>query len=132
MRLSDVRQTYYDHSGKASEIVRQLGFAGIALVWLFKTGADGRWLVPRDLLPAAVCIAIGLSLDLLHYFVGAVVWGVYGRYRERCGTSEDEEFLVHPKLNWPANVFYFGKITFILVAYIVFIIPFFICRFLSP
>ena len=36
MKLSDYRETYYEFSGKASDVTRQLAFAGIAIVWIFK------------------------------------------------------------------------------------------------
>ena len=41
MNLAFVRERYAYYSGKASDIVSQLDFAGIALVWLFKTEIKG-------------------------------------------------------------------------------------------
>lgn len=46
MKLQDVRSTYYELSGKTSDLVRQLGFAGIALIWLFRTDLAGQPRIP--------------------------------------------------------------------------------------
>jgi hypothetical protein len=127
MRLADARQSYYDFSQKASDIVRQLGFAGIALIWLFKTDVDGRWTVPVGLLPAVVCIVTGLAFDLLHYVVAAVIWGAYARRKEKT-LGEAEEFKADSRLNWPSLFFYYGKIAAMVTAYVIFIIPFVVCR----
>jgi len=41
MKLKDAREIYYFYSGKTSDLVRQLGLAGIAVIWLFKYDAQG-------------------------------------------------------------------------------------------
>jgi len=40
MKLAQARGHYEYFSGKASDISRQLGFAGIALIWVFKTQVE--------------------------------------------------------------------------------------------
>lgn len=54
MQLKDTRESYQFFSGKASEIVRQLGFAGIAVIWVFKVTVGDRQIVPPELLPAGI------------------------------------------------------------------------------
>jgi len=54
MKLEDVRQAYEDLSGKASDIVRQLSLAGLALVWLFHAGSDKTLTLDKILLRAAI------------------------------------------------------------------------------
>ena len=41
MKLKDAREIYYFYSGKTSDLVRQLGLAGIAVIWLFKYDVQG-------------------------------------------------------------------------------------------
>jgi hypothetical protein len=41
MKLQKARDTYYEYSGKLSDITRQLSFAGIAIVWIFRAGDKG-------------------------------------------------------------------------------------------
>ena len=36
MKLSEYANVYAEFSGKASDVARQLAFAGLALVWLFR------------------------------------------------------------------------------------------------
>ena len=72
LQFSLDRYTYY--SGKAGDIVRQLGFAGIAIIWIFKSDTDKQWKVPQELIPAAILITISLGLDFLQYVAGALAW----------------------------------------------------------
>lgn len=90
MKLKDTRESYQFFSGKASEIVRQLGFAGIAVIWVFKVTAGERQIVPTELLPAGILLVSGLTLDLLHYVTGTLIWGVYNRNKEKQLNAESE------------------------------------------
>ena len=49
MKLQGYRADFYTYSGKASDLSRQLAFAGIALIWLFKKDDAGRLSIPPDL-----------------------------------------------------------------------------------
>ena len=44
--LKDYRADFYTFTGKASDITRQLAFAGIALIWIFKTDRTGTFRYP--------------------------------------------------------------------------------------
>ncbi|HEY0025904.1 MAG TPA: hypothetical protein VGB24_23645 [Longimicrobium sp.] len=118
MKLSDVRTAYEVNSGKASDIARQLGFAGIALIWLFRTEVAGQPQIPDALLTPGLMIVIALTFDLLQYVSGAIVWSVYNRRAERLGRSQDEEFDVPPAINWPALFFFWAKVAFLALAYV--------------
>lgn len=82
MTLKDFREAYYTLSGKASDITRQLGFAGLGAIWIFKYGSAGSERVPNELVPAAVAIVLALLLDFLQYAVGSLVWGAFARYTD--------------------------------------------------
>lgn len=118
MKLENLRENYDYFSQKTSEIVRQLGFAGIALVWVFKTDVGGRQIVPPELLPAARLIVIGLGLDLLHYVTGTLIWGIYNGIKERAGTTEETKFLAPRPINWATLFFFWAKVIVIVIAYI--------------
>lgn len=90
MKLEDTRESYQFFSGKASEIVRQLGFAGIAVIWVFKVTVGDRQVVPPELLPAGILLVSGLTLDLLHYVIGTLIWGIYNRSKEKQLNAETE------------------------------------------
>lgn len=118
MKLKDARENYYYFSQKMSEIVRQLGFAGVALIWIFKDEVDGKQVVPPALLTTAKFIVIGLGFDLLHYVAGTLVWGIYNGLKERSGTKEGTEFLAPRAINWPTLFFLWAKVIAIFIAYI--------------
>lgn len=83
MDLKDARENYVYFSGQASTVVRQLGFAGIAIIWIFSEGdKPNRATVPRDLLVPGLLLVVALASDLLQYVAGALCWGCYQRWRE--------------------------------------------------
>lgn len=108
-------------SGKASEIVRQLGFAGIALVWLFRVEGQGGFdvLPPRLRFPATL-VVLALALDLLQYVWGSAAWGILGRTKERRiqAGKASEPFDAPVWINYPTNFFFWGKIIAIGTAYL--------------
>jgi hypothetical protein len=122
MKLENVRENYSYNSGKASDIVRQLGFAGIALVWIFRIDNAGVQAIRSELIMPATLIVITLSLDFLQYVAGTIVWGVYGRKKELEFETQNkdldkEEFIYSRYLNWPANSLFCLKIITIAWAY---------------
>lgn len=117
MKLKDARENYYFHTGKTSELVRQLGLAGIAVIWLFKKDVAGVPKIPEQLLLPLVLIVLGLALDLLQYVFAAVIWGVYQRQKEK-QVAEDDEFEAPRYLNWPAIGFFALKSSAIVAAYV--------------
>ncbi len=119
MKLEDVRSAYQYFSEKASDIVRQLGFAGIALIWLFHSEVGGKPVINSALLPAGFWIILALTCDLLHYVAGTLVWGIYNRRSEQASRSETEEFTANPMLNWPILTFFWGKVVCIIIAYVI-------------
>lgn len=121
MKLEEVRAAYYEATGKTSEIVRNLGFAGIALVWIFKTGADGNQTIPGNLLLPAILIVIGLTLDLCQYVARSVIWGLYNRIKEGRGVTDEQQFEAPGYINWLPLFFFWSKIICIIVAYILLI-----------
>jgi hypothetical protein len=128
MKLADLRQAYYDASAKTSELVRQMGFAGIALVWIFKSGTDTDPKLRNDFLYPAIFIVISLAFDLSQYIVASAAWGIYNRIKELQGVVEEEEFLAPSWINWAADLLFAGKIICMAAAYI-FLIKFLWTRF---
>ena len=118
MTLDDAREAYYQHTGRASDVLRQLGVAGIGVIWVFKAEVNGMASIPRPLLLPALLLVAGLFLDLLQYVLASAVWGSFARLREREGTGPGESIVAPPWLNWPALVCYWGKVLLILAAYV--------------
>ena len=118
MKLADSRQAYYDMSNTASGLVRQLAFAGIAVIWIFKTDVSVRGFnVPNELIWPGFLFVLALLLDLLHYLVGTAVWGIFSRMKEKKGVIEEKTFEAPAKINWPANGFVWSKSIAVLIGY---------------
>lgn len=82
-KLSDYLDTYRRLSGKASDVSRNLSFAGIALIWIFKCDSQNGPVIPRGLLFPLILFAASLFCDLMQYCLGAVIWGSFFKYQEK-------------------------------------------------
>lgn len=119
MTLATARQAYQELSAKASEIARQLAFAAIALVWLFKESQpDGGIFVPRELVAPVVLALVALGADLLQYLVAALSWGAYARLQERRGVGEEQKFDAPAAINRVPLLLFFVKQAAVVVAYV--------------
>lgn len=122
MKLSQYRESYYSLSGSASSVGRQAAFAGIALVWIFKTQDAGQSVpivLPEALLLPTLAFIVSLASDLLQYISGAAIWGFYCRYKEKeLGAGNDDEFSAPIWLNWPALVFFWVKHAAVITGYV--------------
>lgn len=119
MNLSGYKKDYYELSGLASTACRQLAFAGIALIWIFKSGESSSICLPDSLLIPAGLLVLSLTFDMLQYVVGATVWGFFHRYHEKRkeNPESDPYVLAKPIYNWPANSFFYLKILSVVSAY---------------
>jgi hypothetical protein len=103
-------------SEKASEINRQLAFAGIAIIWVFKIDAGGgRQIVPYELFLPGLLLVIGLALDLLHSVLRSEIWYRITRKHEEANTLN---FPVAPWVNYPGDLLYWLKIVATVSAYV--------------
>src|SRR5680860_754515 len=80
--VADYKEDYEYFTGKASEINRNLALAGIAIIWIFKTTSETGIAIPQDLITPLIWLVISLSLDLLQYIVGGLIWLIFYRYQE--------------------------------------------------
>jgi hypothetical protein len=119
MKIADYRADYYAFSSKASEISRQLSFAGIALVWVFKPKDAAPTAIPPELLWPAGLFVLALGLDLLHAAYGTFVWGFFSRYHEKRHIGSDQELDSPAWFNWPTLFFFWGKISAVIAGYVV-------------
>lgn len=117
MDLDGFRKSYYERSGKASDVARQLSFAGIALIWIFKAERGGPDSVPTELYLPAVLFVVALALDLLQYAWGAFIWGAFCRYKEKKGVNPNAELVAPPWFNWPALACFWLKLAAVVAAY---------------
>lgn len=114
MELSKYNEKANSFSKSASDIVRQLALAGIAIVWIFKNDSKTD-ILPTELDKAVFCFIVTLALDFLHYFVMSLILKGFFRYHEQKGTVGDILFKWY--LNAPGYILYISKIIACSIAY---------------
>ena len=119
MKLSEYNKVYQEFSGRASDVARQLAFAGIALIWVFKIDAKPVPKVPEGLLLPSAFLAVALAADLLHYTVSTLIWGWFHRHHEKKLTQDidDPELTASPYFNYPTLFFFWTKLGCTVIAY---------------
>ena len=115
LTLKDGYERSGEASDKSSEINRQLAFAGIAIIWVFKTDSDGRQIVPNELFLPGLLLVASLSFDLLQYVVKSEIWRIVTRKKEKAGVKE---FVVPPWINYFGDALYWIKIVATIIAYV--------------
>lgn len=118
MNLTDYRASYYEFSGKASDVARQLAFAGIALIWIFHETGAGPIVIPKRLIWPAAFFICGLGFDLLQYAAGALIWGAFQRHHEKLlGPDSKKALSAPPWFNWPGIFCFWSKLALVLAGY---------------
>ena len=83
MTLKDAREAYYTYTGNVSELARQLSFAGIGVIWVFRSKeAPSGFVWDPSLRWTATLFVAALALDLLQYVYASLAWGVFHRQKE--------------------------------------------------
>ncbi|MEW6338261.1 MAG: hypothetical protein AB1625_12795 [Acidobacteriota bacterium] len=118
MTLADIRKAYAERSKSTSDVSRQLGFAGLGLVWIMRTGDGGLDAIPGVLLLPAALLILGLGLDLAQAVLSTAIWGAYQGYITRKGVPEELDFRAPRWFNWPAVICFWGKLVAISWAYV--------------
>ncbi len=92
MALRDYNTEMEDYTRLASGAARQLAFAGIAVVWVFRaTGENGAPVLPKGLALAVLCFALALALDLGQYVVGWLIYKAFHRRHEKVAQRVGEQ-----------------------------------------
>ena len=117
MKIQEYRDAFYVFSGKVSDITRQLAFAGIAVIWLFKKDVSGIPKIDEALVLPGLLIVISLSCDLLQYSVGALIWRCVYRYKEKAGVSEDVDVKHSSSLELPIYCFFVIKVCSLIASF---------------
>lgn len=119
MKVQELLDAYYEASGKASELSRQLAFAGIAIIWLFRVGEQsGGIQFSEALLVPLFCFVAGLALDLGQYVYKSIVWSALNRHYWKRYQDNEAEVEVSSVFNVLTNIFFWGKIGAIVIGYI--------------
>ncbi|MBX3674317.1 MAG: hypothetical protein KF776_15170 [Burkholderiales bacterium] len=120
MNLSDLKKDYDAFSGKASDVTRQLSFAGIAVIWVLR-GSDRSSEIALSIL--LLCSLGGfvftLMLDLAQYLYGTWSTGAYLHEKEKAlGPNSRRAFSWPREKIKPTIRFFWGKAFFVVVSYL--------------
>ncbi len=67
MTLDDLWADVRELTAKLSEVARAAAYAGLGLIWIFKTGDEAHYRLDRSLIWAGALLALALALDLAQY-----------------------------------------------------------------
>jgi len=116
MKRPDLRTAYSDFSASTSEKVRQLSFAALGIVWVFRPPLDFR--LPTILVLAGGCAVLALALDFLQSLYGTLAWGILHRRKELAGLGDEQEFKAPRQINWPTNALFAAKVAALVGCYV--------------
>jgi len=117
MKLIDVEQAKVDYSGRASDVSRQLAFAGIAVVWILRDDKAAQP-ISMSLVPALTAFVAVLALDILHYASSSLIWTVYYNRLVKRGIGEGDNFDEPRGINWPGYMLFGTKIVVLLCGWL--------------
>lgn len=112
--VSEYRETYEFYSGEISAISRKIAFAGIGLVWVF---TEGNASIPNPLILPSILLVCSLTLDMLQYLYGTIVWYCHFRKNEKKKLPENTKFIHSVRWNDASWVLWGLKILCVFVAY---------------
>ena len=119
MTFSEIVEVYYGATETLSTQVRQLAFAGIAVIWIVRVGdseAGGLDYTSAATLALFLFLA-SLSLDLLQYVYKSAAYWWINRSNWKEGSKMDEDVHVDPRWNVPTIVFFWLKTAVLMVGY---------------
>ena len=118
MKLAEYKSDFYHFTGKLSDINRQIAFAGIALIWIFKKTNGTQITICDELELPAILLAVGLGFDILQYIYQSITWAIFYRYHEKKNSNPDLDILASPVLNYPSWTFFILKVLSVIVSYV--------------
>lgn len=131
MKLSEYKKKGEEFTSKASEITRQLAFAGIIIIWIFRISTNAATSLPKFLVFPLIGLALTLLFDLLQYFVGGQIWRGFYKEEEKKAKEHfkqdpsyalDPETKHHRKKNTWIEIFYLLKVILLIASFVLLII----------
>jgi hypothetical protein len=124
MKLRNYLETSRDYTDKASNISRQLNFAGIGIVGLILFFNKSAGINNSIILLTLISISISLFTDFLQYAVGAFLWKNFYLNKINKGIKPDANVDFEEEDEWRKNrinIFYYVKFIFLVISYLLII-----------
>lgn len=129
MTLKEIREDYVRYSTKVSELSRNLSYAGIGVIWIFKHAnisdvdvSTFMGSIPSELRYPLILFVAALVLDLLQYVIQTIIWYPYyvGKKKKHKGENEENVILQEPEIyNVIPWCFWIFKLIIVVVAYFI-------------
>jgi len=115
MTLEEARKLTDLFTAKASDLTSQLAFAGIAVVWIFKTGTS----LPPTLRWPLWLFVLCLFFHYLQYILAGFLWDYFTTDQEKkYGSDKDTKIADSPNwINLPHSICYILKIFSLFLGY---------------
>ncbi len=125
MTLKEIREDYVRYSTNVSNLSRNLAYAGIGIVWIFKhTNSENvdkaLSMIPVELRLPLILFIVVLIIDLFQYFVQILIWYPYyvSKKKENRDKNEEDVILNEPeKYNIIPWLLWLAKLIVVIVAY---------------
>lgn len=137
LNLEKVYEEYKNTTVQLSENTRKLNFAGIAIIWILKIGAQNSGGIPfgKILYYPFLGLVVSLFFDLLQYLVKSIMINRFHwkKEKELLAISDDaekpltlseKEFLAPKYIRKTADLFFVIKVIVTVIAYIIIIFYF--------
>lgn len=121
--LKDWLDDFHEDTGKISDLVRNLGLAGIGIIWIFRNTDLTQNIIPNELILPLKFVVIGLLLDLLQYVWRAtnvyIFYIIKARKYDKGKLTEDDisDVKIPNYILFITWIFFIAKIVFIAIAY---------------
>jgi hypothetical protein len=117
-KISEYKEDYYLFTGKLSDINRQIAFAGIAIIWVFKKSENSQFQIEVDLILPSILIVCSLAFDMFQYIYQSIAWSIFYSHHNRKHKNEDKKIESSERMNYPSWIFFSTKVILVLIAYV--------------
>jgi hypothetical protein len=124
MTLDDLWSDVRELTGKLSDVTRQAAYAGLAVIWIFKTGDVAQYRLDRSLVWAGALLALVLACDLAQYAANiALRWRNARREEKARGVDYRGKDITLPKtLNRVPYALFALKVALVAAGYAVLLV----------
>lgn len=113
--LAEIDKTKNEATGRASDVGRQLAFAGLAVVWILREQSGNP--IDTALVPALLLLVSSLSLDLLQYVWCSFIWTMFYIYQFDKHKSDEIKIDIPGAVNWISYTCFWLKILALLLGW---------------